>query len=59
MKIWKSFGSGHSAHLTVIGTFKTIDSPKKSWKILYMHNGKGVTRMLMPFFRLGKTGFRQ
>ena len=25
MKIWKSFGSGHSAHLTVIGTFKTID----------------------------------
>ena len=25
MKIWRSFGSGHSAHLTVIGTFKTID----------------------------------
>ena len=23
-----------------------------------MHNGKGVTRMLMPFCRLGKTGFR-
>jgi hypothetical protein len=25
MKIWKSFGSGHSAHLTIIGTFKNID----------------------------------
>ena len=25
MKIWRSFGSGHSAHLTVIGTFKSID----------------------------------
>jgi hypothetical protein len=25
MKIWKSFGSGHSAHLTVIGTFKNVD----------------------------------
>ena len=28
MKIWMSFGSGHSAHLTVIGKFKNIDDAK-------------------------------
>jgi hypothetical protein len=28
MKIWRSFGSAHSAHLTVIGKFKNIDDAK-------------------------------
>jgi len=34
MKIWKSFGSGHSAHLTVIGTFKTIDDAQVAEEVV-------------------------
>ena len=28
MKIWHSYGSGHSARLTVVGEFKTVDDAK-------------------------------
>jgi hypothetical protein len=28
MKIWKSYGSGHSAHLTVIGKFEKAEDAK-------------------------------
>ena len=34
MKIWKSFGSGHSAHLTVIGTFKTLDDAQVAEEVV-------------------------
>ena len=34
MKIWKSFGSGHSAHLTVIGRFKTIDDAQVAEEVV-------------------------
>jgi hypothetical protein len=34
MKIWKSFGSGHSAHLTVIGTFKNIDDAQLAKEVV-------------------------
>ena len=34
MKIWKSFGSGHSAHLTVIGTFKNIDNAQVAKEVV-------------------------
>jgi len=34
MKIWKSFGSGHSAHLTVIGTFKNIDDAQVAKEVV-------------------------
>src|SRR5262245_23117983 len=34
MKIWKSFGSGHSAHLTVIGTFKNIDDAQVAEEVV-------------------------
>ena len=34
MKIWRSFGSGHSAHLTVIGKFKTIDDAKLAEEVV-------------------------
>ena len=34
MKIWKSFGSGHSAHLTVIGTFKNIDDAQLAEEVV-------------------------
>jgi len=34
MKIWRSFGSGHSAHLTVIGTFKNIDDAQVAEEVL-------------------------
>lgn len=50
MKIWRSFGSGHSAHLTVIGHFKSINDAKiaselltdfvnGSWEERYQHVG--------------------
>lgn len=34
MKIWRSFGSGHSAHLTVIGKFKTVDDAKLAEEVV-------------------------
>ena len=34
MKIWKSFGSGHSAHLTVIGMFKNIDDAQVAEEVV-------------------------
>ena len=34
MKIWKSFGSGHSAHLTVIGTFKNIEDAQLAKEVV-------------------------
>ncbi len=34
MKIWRSFGSGHSAHLTVIGTFKNIDDAQVAEEVV-------------------------
>ena len=34
MKIWRSFGSGHSAHLTVIGTFKSIEDAELAEEVV-------------------------
>jgi hypothetical protein len=34
MKIWRSFGSGHSAHLTVIGKFKNIDDAQLAKEVV-------------------------
>jgi hypothetical protein len=34
MKIWRSFGSGHSAHLTVIGTFKSIEDAELAKEVV-------------------------
>ena len=36
MKTWRSFGSGHSAHLTVIGTFKSIEDAELAEKVVRM-----------------------
>jgi hypothetical protein len=34
MKIWKSFGSGHSAHLTVVGEFNNIEDAEFAREIV-------------------------
>src|SRR4051812_40023141 len=34
MKIWKSFGSAHSSHLTIVGEFATIDDANLAREIV-------------------------
>ena len=34
MKIWKSYGSGHSAHLSIVGEFKSVEDAESVRQIL-------------------------
>lgn len=34
MKIWRSYGSGHSAHLSIVGEFKTVEDAELERQIL-------------------------
>lgn len=34
MKIWRSYGSGHSAHLSIVGEFKSVEDAESMRQIL-------------------------
>jgi hypothetical protein len=34
MKIWRSYGSGHSAHLSIVGEFKSVEDAESMRHIL-------------------------
>src|SRR5437763_3886606 len=74
MKVWQSFGSGHSAHLTVVGQFKSVNDAKiaselvtdfvnGSWEERYPNVGAFIDSWkdkfdYLPFLGLSNSDFQ-
>jgi hypothetical protein len=54
MKIWKSFGSAHSAHLTVVGTFSTVGDAETAKQLIESFLGVswGEEHTVQEFFEM-------